>query len=480
MKTKHAIYLVLTIFLAFLFMNGEPMIVKAQQSDQEMNPKLSTEKNASLELKSMIEQELYHQRKDQPTPKIASLKIQNNRIVDQKGKPFVLKGISTHGIAWFPEIINQNSFTRFRDDFGLNTVRIAMYTAEDGGYCTGGDQQNLESRIDQGVQLCQQLNLYCIIDWHILSDQDPLQYKDQSKLFFEKMAQKYGKTPNVIFEICNEPNGNTTWNDVTQYANQIIPAIREHSNNLIIVGTPTWSQDIDQAARKPLKYSNIAYALHFYAATHKDDLRNKYLQNVNKIPIIVSEYGICDASGNGNIDEANAKQWIDLLNKNQTGRILWNASNKQETSSILVPDANMETWSLSDLSPTGHWLLDQANQKKPIKSEKKAEARAKLTTTFQETNHWENGNQYSMQYLASIQNNTNKTASSWRFEIKFPEPVQIDDYWNCEIEHIDQRTFIFSNKEYNSKIKAEDSIQDIGCIVTSDSLIDPKTIQINP
>ncbi|WP_305204761.1 cellulase family glycosylhydrolase, partial [Dubosiella newyorkensis] len=188
MKTKHAIYLVLTIFLAFLFMNGEPMIVKAQQSDQEMNPKLSTEKNASLELKSMIEQELYHQRKDQPTPKIASLKIQNNRIVDQKGKPFVLKGISTHGIAWFPEIINQNSFTRFRDDFGLNTVRIAMYTAEDGGYCTGGDQQNLESRIDQGVQLCQQLNLYCIIDWHILSDQDPLQYKDQSKLFFEKMA----------------------------------------------------------------------------------------------------------------------------------------------------------------------------------------------------------------------------------------------------------------------------------------------------
>ena len=127
MKTKHAIYLVLTIFLAFLFMNGEPMIVKAQQSDQEMNPKLSTEKNASLELKSMIEQELYHQRKDQPTPKIASLKIQNNRIVDQKGKPFVLKGISTPGIAWFPEIINQNSFTRFRDDFGLNTVRIAMY-----------------------------------------------------------------------------------------------------------------------------------------------------------------------------------------------------------------------------------------------------------------------------------------------------------------------------------------------------------------
>lgn len=109
----------------------------------------------------------------------------------------------------------------------------------------------------------------------------------------------------------------------------------------------------------------------FYAATHKDDLRNKYLQNVNKIPIIVSEYGICDASGNGNIDEANAKQWIDLLNKNQTGRILWNASNKQETSSILVPDANMETWSLSDLSPTGHWLLDQANQKKPIKSEKR-------------------------------------------------------------------------------------------------------------
>lgn len=85
-----------------------------------------------------------------------------------------------------------------------------------------------------------------------------------------------------------------------------------------------------------------------------------------------------------------------------------------------------------------------------------------------------------MQYLASIQNNTNKTTSSWRFEIKFPEAVKINDYWNCEIEHVDQRTFIFSNKEYNAKIKAESSIQDVGWIVTSNSLIDPKTIQINP
>ena len=244
---------------------------------------------------------------------VSRLSTTNNRVVDENGNPYVIKGISTHGIAWFPEIINEKSFSQFKEDFGINTVRLAMYTAESGGYCTDGDQKKLEKQIDQGVELCRKLNMYCVIDWHILSDQDPLDHLPQAETFFEKMAKKYGKVPNVIFEICNEPNGNTTWEQVSEYANTIIPIIREHSQNLILVGTPSWSQDIDQAAKAPLDHENIAYTLHFYAATHKDDLRAKYESVVNKIPIVVSEFGICDASGNGTIDEESANAWMKLL-----------------------------------------------------------------------------------------------------------------------------------------------------------------------
>lgn len=169
---------------------------------------------------------------------VSRLSTTNNRVVDENGNPYVIKGISTHGIAWFPEIINEKSFSQFKEDFGINTVRLAMYTAESGGYCTDGDQKKLEKQIDQGVELCRKLNMYCVIDWHILSDQDPLDHLPQAETFFEKMAKKYGKVPNVIFEICNEPNGNTTWEQVSEYANTIIPIIREHSQNLILVGTP--------------------------------------------------------------------------------------------------------------------------------------------------------------------------------------------------------------------------------------------------
>ena len=102
--------------------------------------------------------------------------------MDENGNPFVLKGISTHGLAWFPEIVNQKSFSNFKYDFGLNTVRLAMYTAEYGGYCTGGNRAQLESLIDQGVNLCKELDMYCVIDWHILSDGNPLQHVNEAKI----------------------------------------------------------------------------------------------------------------------------------------------------------------------------------------------------------------------------------------------------------------------------------------------------------
>lgn len=409
---------------------------------------------------------------------ISRLSVSNNRVVDESGNPFVIKGISTHGLAWFPEIVNANSFSNFKNLFGLNTVRLAMYTAEYGGYCTGGNQAQLDALIDQGVNLCKQLDIYCVIDWHILSDGNPLQHVNESKQFFQKMAQKYGALPNVIFEICNEPNGGTSWEQVKQYANEVIPVIRNYSNNLILVGTPNWSQNIDQAANSPLGFNNIAYTLHFYAGTHKDDLRNRYLQNVNRIPIVVSEFGICDASGSGGIDEQSAAQWMKILNENQTGRILWNASNKNETSSILVPGTNMNNWSVQNLSSTGNWLLSQSSGSSINPPAIPVEP-AKLSFSLEKTNSWQSGEKKSTQLNGIIHNTGTAPSDGWSFTITFPESTAVAQFWNCKVTTINTQTYRISNVDYNATVNGQETVLDIGMIVESQNDIEPDQIKID-
>ena len=183
-------------------------------------------------------------------------------IVDKNGDKYQLKGVSTHGIAWFPEYVNQDAFQSLRDDMGANLIRIAMYSGENNGYCTGGDQKQLKELVKTGVDAATNLGMYVIIDWHVLGDQNPQTYKEEAKAFFEEMSSLYKDYDNVIYEICNEPNGGTTWADVKSYAEEVIPIIRKNTKDaLIIVGTPTWSQDVDIAAEDPVTgYDNIMYA----------------------------------------------------------------------------------------------------------------------------------------------------------------------------------------------------------------------------
>ena len=108
----------------------------------------------------------------------------------------------------------------------MNVIRLAMYTTESGGYCTDGDQGHLKSLIDQGVSYASSEDMYVIIDWHILSDQNLNQYKEQALAFFAEMSEKYADHNNVLYEIAMSQNGSTTWNDVKSYAEQVIPVIR--------------------------------------------------------------------------------------------------------------------------------------------------------------------------------------------------------------------------------------------------------------
>lgn len=294
-----------------------------------------------------------------PVGNHGQLSVKGVDLVDKNGAKYQLKGVSTHGLQWFPQYVNKAAFKTLRDNWGANVVRLAMYTGEN-GYCSGGSKTELEAKIDEGVKAASELGMYVIIDWHILSDGNPNTHKDEAVKFFSKMSKKYSKNVNVIYEICNEPNGGVDWNTIKPYADTIISTIRKNSPNaIILVGTPTWSQDVDAVAANPVaNKKNVMYTLHFYAGTHKDNIRNK-LTTARKAgtPVFISEFSICDASGNGGIDYTSANAWKKLINDNNVSYVGWSLCNKAETSALIASSCSkLSGWADSELSETGKWL----------------------------------------------------------------------------------------------------------------------------
>lgn len=296
------------------------------------------------------------------------LHVKGTKLVDKKGHEVQLRGVSTHGLSWYPQYVNDKCFAQLHDKWGANVVRLAMYTEEYNGYCSGDakNRSDLKKLIKKGVRLAKKHKMYVIVDWHILSDGNPNSHKKEAKAFFREMSREFKGYNNVIYEICNEPNNGTSWKEIKSYARSVISTIRKNDKKaVIVVGTPTWSQDVDQAAADPIKGDNIMYALHFYAATHKTDLRNKMTAAINKgLPVFVTEYGICDASGNGAIDKKEADRWIQTMDEYGVSYIAWNLSNKQESSSIIKSSCSkVSGFKKSELSDEGRWLYNLLRKK---------------------------------------------------------------------------------------------------------------------
>lgn len=239
-----------------------------------------------------------------PFEKHGKLSVNGAELVDKNGEKYRLYGMSTHGLAWFPQYVNREAFATLLNDWNTNCVRLSMYTYENGGYCTDGDKEQLKELIKSGVSYADELGMYVIIDWHVLNDKDPNIYIEEAKSFFEEMTELYKDHDNIIYEICNEPNNTAEWSDIKSYADEVIPIIKSNDNDaVIIVGTPTWSQEIDKALETPLDYDNVMYALHFYADTHTQWLRDRAEKCIEGgLPVFISEFNICDASGRGNVN----------------------------------------------------------------------------------------------------------------------------------------------------------------------------------
>ena len=278
------------------------------------------------------------------------LRVVGNQVVGRDGIAVSLAGNSFFWSQWEGDWWNADCIEWLKKDWNMAIVRAAM-GVEAGGHLS--HPQKHEALVENVVNAATASGLYVIIDWH---DHHAERHEAAAIRFFEAMARKFGHQPNVIYEIYNEPI-DVSWKDqVKPYAERVIAAIRAiDPDNLILVGSPHWSQDVDVAAADPIKAENIAYTLHFYAGTHKAKLRAKAEKALAAgVALVVSEWGTCNANGNGDVDAASTEEWMAFIQKWKLIHCNWAVSDKREAASIVVPGASTKGgWKSSDLTPSG-------------------------------------------------------------------------------------------------------------------------------
>jgi Endoglucanase len=285
-----------------------------------------------------------------PVSRNGQLSVQGTYLVNSEKKPIVLRGVSLGWHNWWPRFYNESVIDWLAKDWECDVVRAAIGVEPDGAYISSPNYalKCVMSVADAAIKS----GIYVIIDWHSHNIRT-----NEAKKFFIQMANRYNEYPNVIYEIFNEPLNTATWPEVKAYSEEIIKAIRAiDEKNIILVGTPTWDQDVNLAADNPIKgYENIMYTLHFYAGTHKQDLRNKADYALQKgLPLFVSECAGMEASGDGAIDNTEWNLWLSWMKKNQISWAAWAIADKEETSSMIQTSASSEgNWSNEDLKEWG-------------------------------------------------------------------------------------------------------------------------------
>jgi len=291
------------------------------------------------------------------------LQVVGTSLCNEQGKPIVLRGMSSHGVHWYPQFTSKEAIANTAS-YGANLFRVAMYTGE-GGYIS--QPQSVMNQTLQAVDAAIANDMYVIIDWHILSDGNPKTHQAQAKKFFDQVSKRYRDQPAVLYEICNEPNGNVSWNnDIKPYAEEMVKTIRANSPNaVILIGSGTWSQDIHQAAANPVRGKNLMYTCHFYAGTHGKWLRDRIDSALAAgLPIFVSEWGTSAADGSGGVFLDASAQWLDFLDARGISWANWSLCDKGETSAALRPGTSPnKKWTQSDLSESGKFVFSRFRDK---------------------------------------------------------------------------------------------------------------------
>ncbi|MEU4623701.1 cellulase family glycosylhydrolase [Actinoplanes sp. NPDC023801] len=269
------------------------------------------------------------------------LRVCGTKLCNERGQVVQLKGMSTHGIQWFPNCYTDSSLDVLAKEWNADLFRIAMYVQEQ-GYET--DPAGFTSRVNNLVEEATERGMYAMIDFHILTPGDPAFNLERAKTFFAQVSARHAAKKNVIYEIANEPNG-VSWAQIKNYAEQVIPVIRANDPDaVIIIGSRGWSSlgvseggNSSEIVANPVNASNIMYAFHYYAASHKDNYRAEVERAAASLPLFVTEFGTVTYTGGGAVDTASSNAWFDLLDRLKIGYANWTYSDANEGSAALKP-----------------------------------------------------------------------------------------------------------------------------------------------
>jgi len=294
---------------------------------------------------------------------------------DKGGNVVQLRGMSFYWSNWGAAWWNESAVDQSVDWLGCQIIRAPMSVGSqdssnnpidvDGGYLNKPDANMtwVKTVVDEAIYK----DIYVIIDWH---DHAAETHQEQALVFFTEMARIYGNRPNVIFEIYNEPITRDWDGTIKPYAETVINAIRstiseydgQPARNVIIVGTPFYSQLGAAVVNNPLdsSFTNIAYALHFYAASHNysggtSGLGKNMLDALNAgLCVIATEWGTVLASGSGSADQVHSQEWVDAMNANNVTWCNWSINDKAEGASMFNTGTTpLGPWEDADLTASG-------------------------------------------------------------------------------------------------------------------------------
>jgi endoglucanase len=296
------------------------------------------------------------------------LVVRGTKLCDSKGDPIQLRGMSTHGLQWYRQCLNDGSLDALAQDWRADVLRIALYIQE-GGYET--DPRHFTDLVNRYVDAATRRGLYVIVDWHLLDPGDPVLNLRQARTFFTEVAAEHRDKPNVVYEIANEPHG-VSWRRIRHYAEEIIPRIRrEDPDSVILVGTRGWSSlgvaegaDEREVIRDPVEARNVLYTFHFFAGSHGTEYLEALSRAAQRLPLFVTEFGTQKASGDGANDFAMSRKYLDIMAREKIGWAYWNYSDDRRCGAVFregtCPDG---PWTgTAPLKAAGHWVREHLRQ----------------------------------------------------------------------------------------------------------------------
>lgn len=290
------------------------------------------------------------------------LKIDGGQLKNSDGNSLQLRGMSSHGITWYPEYTSYGAIQTTKE-YGANLFRVAMYSDNaPGGYNYNETSAQFNRAVlYTAIENALAADMYVIADWHLLEDQNPLHQTDSAMLFFDELSARYAQEPGVIYEICNEPNGETSWEDIRTYAEKIVPVIRANSPDaVIIIGTPQYSSDLNPVMEHPLTYDNILYAYHYHSGLTGYGYQEILDAAKEKgLPVFVSEWGISTDEGTGVLQTDPGISFLSYMKEKCISWANWSLCNKDEDFSAIRPDVQtFSKWSMEDLTESGKIVFE--------------------------------------------------------------------------------------------------------------------------